>query len=70
LTFSFAESAQQIPATYILTVDPGKKPEDDNFFPLAERAKGRGWPVIQLSSDHNPQWSKPEELVALLDKNR
>lgn len=62
------KAAGQIPATYILTVDPGKKRKDDNFTPFADRAKERGWKVYQMSADHNPQWSKPEELVEVLDQ--
>jgi pimeloyl-ACP methyl ester carboxylesterase len=63
------KAARQIPATYILTVEAGKKPEDDDFAPQAARARARGWPVLQLTADHNPQWSAPEALVELLDKN-
>ncbi|WP_247237348.1 alpha/beta fold hydrolase [Telluribacter sp. SYSU D00476] len=61
-------AARQLPVTYILTVDPGKKPEEDGFFRFAQRAKERGWNYIEMSADHNPQWSKPQELVELLDK--
>lgn len=61
-------AARQLPATYILTVDPGKKPEEDGFFKFSERAKQRGWAYVEMSADHNPQWSKPGELVELLDK--
>lgn len=59
-------AAAKIPATYILTVDPGKKPEDDDFFSASERARARGWPVIIMSADHNPQWRQPEAVVKLL----
>ena len=52
---------------YILTVDEGKKPEDDDFYDASVRAKKAGWPVHYLEADHNPQWSKPKELVELLD---
>jgi pimeloyl-ACP methyl ester carboxylesterase len=64
------KAARALPATYILTVEAGKKAEDDDFASQAARAKGRGWPVLQLTADHNPQWSAPEALVELLDKNR
>ncbi|MEJ1971596.1 MAG: alpha/beta hydrolase [Lacunisphaera sp.] len=60
-------SAAKISAVYILTVDPGKKPEEDDFFPSSERAKARGWPVIVMEADHNPQWRKPEATATLLD---
>jgi hypothetical protein len=32
----------------------------------AQRAKERGWPVQQLTADHNAQWSAPEALVEML----
>jgi pimeloyl-ACP methyl ester carboxylesterase len=59
-------AAAKIPATYILTVDPGKKPEDDDFYAASERARARGWPVIVITGDHNPQWRQPETVVNLL----
>lgn len=64
------KSARQIPATYILTVEKGRNAKDDDFASQAERAKGRGWSVYQLEADHNPQWSAPEALVEMLERNR
>jgi pimeloyl-ACP methyl ester carboxylesterase len=64
------KAALQIPATYILTVDAGREAKNDDFAASAERAKTRGWTVLQLTSDHNPQWSAPEALVELLEKNK
>ena len=61
-------SARQIPTTYILTVEKGHKPEDDDFASQAARAKERGWIVWQLEADHNAQWSAPEALVEMLDR--
>ncbi len=58
--------AKALPATYILTVDPGKKPEEDGFFIFSERAKARGWKILQMSADHNPQWSRLKELTEVL----
>ena len=58
--------AAKIPSVYILTVDPGKKPEEDAFFIFYERAKARGWPVIVMEADHVPQWRKPEATAELL----
>lgn len=58
--------ARALKATYILTVDPGKKAPDDPFFASAERAKKRNWPVLHLEADHNPQWSTPEALADML----
>lgn len=57
---------EKIPAVYILTVDPGKKPEEDAFWKSAERARARGWPVTIMEADHNPQWRKPVETAELL----
>lgn len=59
---------EKIPATYILTVDPGKKPEEDGFWPFAERARARGWPTLTMEADHNPQWRKPVETAELLTR--
>ena len=60
-------AARALPTTYILTVDPGKRPEDDTFFRFSQRARERKWAVKILEADHNPQWSKPAELVALFE---
>lgn len=60
------EAARKIPATYILTVDKGKEAKDDDFFRQSQRAKERGWTMLQLTSDHNPQWSAPEALAEML----
>jgi pimeloyl-ACP methyl ester carboxylesterase len=57
---------EKIPAVYILTVDPGKKPEEDGFWKSAERARARGWTVTIMEADHNPQWRKPVETAELL----
>ncbi len=56
----------KVPAAYILTVDPGKKPEEDNFFPFYVRAKERGYPAVVMEADHVPQWHKPEATAELL----
>ncbi len=61
-----SELAQQIPGSYILTVEKEKMPTDDEFFDFTDRAKNRGWDVFQLESDHNPQWSAPEAFTELL----
>jgi pimeloyl-ACP methyl ester carboxylesterase len=60
------EAARKIPATYILTVEKGKEAKDDDFYSQSQRAKERGWTILQLTSDHNPQWSAPEALVEML----
>jgi pimeloyl-ACP methyl ester carboxylesterase len=59
-------AAAAIPGTYILTVDPGKQPAEDDFFAASERARQRGWPVIVMEGDHNPHWRQPEALAKLL----
>lgn len=56
----------KIPATYILTVDPGKQPADDDFFGPSERARARGWPVIIMEGDHVVNWRQPEALAKLI----
>lgn len=60
------EAARKLPATYILTVEKGKEAKDDDFFSQSERARVRGWSMLKLTSDHNPQWSAPEALVDML----
>ena len=60
------KAARDLPATYILTVDKGKEAKDDDFYAQSQRAKERGWPVLQLTADHNAQWSAPEALVEML----
>ncbi len=59
-------AAAKIPATYILTVEKGKRPEDDDFYAASERAKARGWLVLLMEGDHNPHWRQPEALAGLL----
>jgi len=62
------EAAKRLPATYILTVEAGAKTDD--FDAQAERARARGWTVLRMQADHNPQRTAPEALVELLDKAR
>ncbi len=59
-------AAAKVPATYILTVEKGGKPEGDDFYAASERARARGWPVLIMEGDHNPQWRQPEALANLL----
>jgi len=61
---------KDIVGVYILTVDEGKKPEDDTFYIFAERAKKRKWKYVEMVADHNPQWSKASELANLLETNQ
>lgn len=53
-----------VPATYILTVEPGHEP--DSFQSMADRAASLGWPVLTLESDHNAQRHAREVLVAMI----
>ena len=61
---------KDIVGVYILTVDEGKKREEDTFYTFAERAKKRKWKYVEMAADHNPQWSKPSELANLLETNQ
>lgn len=56
----------KIPTTYILLYNKGTDPDKDGAAFFAERADKKGWPVIKLESDHNIQWSAPEEFVDIL----
>ena len=60
--------AVKLPTTYILTVDPGKMPDQDDFYRCYVRAKSYGWPAWIMEGDHNVQRSHPQELVSLLEK--
>lgn len=60
------KAARDLPATYILTVDRGAAAADDDFFAQSQRAQERGWPVLQLTADHNAQWSAPQALAEML----
>ena len=58
----------KISTTYILTVDKGADPKLDGSASQAERAKKKGWSMLQLEADHNAQWSAPNEFVKMLKK--
>lgn len=57
----------KIPTAYILTVDAGKKPEQDDFASSYQRAKENKWKTFIFESDHNPQWSAPARLAEALN---
>ena len=59
-------AAAKIPGVYILTVDQGRRPEDDDFYSASIRATARGWPRLVMEADHNPEWFKPAETVEFL----
>jgi pimeloyl-ACP methyl ester carboxylesterase len=56
--------AAAIPATFILTVEAGKSEDDFDLF--AERARQRGWRVVEMEGSHNPQWYQPENFAEVL----
>lgn len=60
--------ARKVPATYILTVDAGKKPADDDFYSCYVRAQSYGWTAWVMEGDHNVQRSHPRELARLIEK--
>ena len=60
--------AGKLPTTYILTVDKGKKPEEDDFYKFYLRAQARGWPVLIMEGDHNVQRSHPQQLAKLIEQ--
>lgn len=61
-------TALALPTTYIFTVDDINHPEKDHFYFYAQRAKKRGWKLVIMNADHNPQLTKTLELVDLLEK--
>ncbi len=60
--------AQKIPTTYILAVDPAKKPEQNEAYSFYQRAQARSWNVVIIESDHNAQRSHPQEIVKLFEQ--
>jgi pimeloyl-ACP methyl ester carboxylesterase len=68
ITLTNQAVAQTLPATYILTVDKGRPPEQDDFYRFYERARARGWTTLIMEGDHNVQRSHPVELVKLLEQ--
>jgi pimeloyl-ACP methyl ester carboxylesterase len=61
------DKVAKIPTTYILTVDAGRMPEQDQFYWAYERAKAKGWTLQTMEGDHNVQRSHPKELAKLLE---
>ena len=68
ITLTNQAVAGKLPATYILTVDKGKTPEQDDFYKFYLRAQARGWPVLIMEGDHNVQRSHPQQLVKLIEQ--
>ncbi|MCF7762030.1 MAG: alpha/beta hydrolase [Cephaloticoccus sp.] len=61
-------SLQSIPSTFILTVEPGKDPQEDEFYAASIRAQQSGWKVITMAGDHNPHWRQPQATVEVLER--
>jgi pimeloyl-ACP methyl ester carboxylesterase len=59
--------ARRIPTTYILTVDPGKTPEQDMFFRYYERARARGWKTEIMEGTHVVHLTQPKETARRLE---
>ena len=58
----------KIPTTYILTVE--RQGSERWWLCLTGRhARQRGWPVLQLEADHNPQWFTPKTLMAMIEES-
>lgn len=57
-------AAARVPAAFLLTVEAGRT--SDDFDRFAERARARGWDVVVMEGDHNPQWHRPEAFVESL----
>lgn len=53
--------AAQLPAVFLLTVEAGK--EVDDFDVFADRARDRGWQVVEMEGSHNPHWYQPAAFV-------
>ena len=56
--------AATVPGIFILTIEEGREVDDFDLF--AERARTRGWPVVTMQGNHNPQWHQPEAFVEVL----
>lgn len=56
--------AALVPAAFLLTVEGGK--EADDFDAFADRARRRGWQVVEMEGSHNPHWFQPENFVSAL----
>lgn len=51
----------RLPAVFLLTVEAGKDADDFDVF--ADRARNRGWDVVEMEGGHNPHWYQPEVFV-------
>jgi pimeloyl-ACP methyl ester carboxylesterase len=62
------EVAQKLATTYVLTVDKGREPQEDTFYPFYKRAEARRWHVVTMESGHVIQVTHTKELVELLER--
>jgi hypothetical protein len=62
------DAVAKIPHIYVLTVDPGRTPEQDQFAWAYQRAQGKGWKMLTMEGDHNVHMSRPAELVKVLEE--
>lgn len=60
-------AVKKIPTFYILMA-PNGDVSKAGFAPFAERAKQRGWKIVQLNGDHYPMRNNPTELIKTLEK--
>ncbi len=56
--------AARLPAVFLLTVEAGKEIDDYDVF--ADRARNRGWEVVEMEGSHNPHWYQPGAFVDVL----
>ena len=57
-------AAAEIPSVFLLTREAGK--DTDAFDVFADRARARGWEVVEMEGSHNPHWFQPEAFVNVL----
>jgi len=62
-------AALKLPVTYLLAIDTGQTLEQAHFYKFYLRAKARGWDTVTMAANHNPEWFKPRELTALLERS-
>lgn len=68
ITLVNQDQARRVPTTYILTVDPGKKPEEDMFHRAYLRAQERGWRTVIQEGDHVVHLTKTAETAKLIEE--
>jgi pimeloyl-ACP methyl ester carboxylesterase len=60
-------AAAKIPVTYVLTVDQGNQPSQDEFYSFYQRAIARGYKTAIMTGPHNVQRDMPKETAKLLE---